>query len=614
LLAQDESSVFVLSREPLATLFRIDALDAHNAQFSPDSRSVVFYDEELRVERWDIATQKRFSVRQLTVPECFESALSPSGAMLGCIDHKFALRLVDVDNNKVLVEKKNFYHWAGWYEFYTYLLAVIAGEKVRIFDLKFSPDDRYFVAGHGDSLFAFDLQARAEVHPPGKVKGLGRMTFAFTGPDEIAGLERYSDKEMKVTRVRFSSGEKIDEFRLQADGWLSSTSSSNYLLMRPAGKYPVGIVDLKRREIVDAFKSPALGIYGEIYAGEQNSGEVGLYSKTDKKLVGSLRLPESRLARAKTSVFSRDGKWLALSEGSRGGLWKLETGERAFLALSFDGALFENGQLITKFAKAEPNPSRVFQFDLNNLGNKKLYDADIEAKFPKARSWQWGNLLIVLHPEKEKQDLLAGHTILEVHDVHDNNLLWQRKLHHGIPRFFYSPEALTLLVSDWEGIKEAANDDPALRARLSKMDDKQDAYLLQAFEPKTGKLLGSVVVDTGKLSFRVTSGYLVGDKVFVGDSNNRTLVYSLKDGEQKGALIGHAVTASATGDQVLIENENGVADLYDTATMQPLNHYNFSARVVEADFVSDGSLLVLTSDQSVYQIDPQKKEQVAGKN
>ncbi|HEX7285492.1 MAG TPA: M48 family metallopeptidase, partial [Candidatus Angelobacter sp.] len=47
LLAQDESSVFVLSREPLATLFRIDALDAHNAQFSPDSRSVVFYDEEL---------------------------------------------------------------------------------------------------------------------------------------------------------------------------------------------------------------------------------------------------------------------------------------------------------------------------------------------------------------------------------------------------------------------------------------------------------------------------------------------------------------------------------------------------------------------------------------
>jgi predicted Zn-dependent protease len=49
LLAQDESSIFVASREPLANLFRIDAFDAHAARFSPDSRSVVFYDKELRV-------------------------------------------------------------------------------------------------------------------------------------------------------------------------------------------------------------------------------------------------------------------------------------------------------------------------------------------------------------------------------------------------------------------------------------------------------------------------------------------------------------------------------------------------------------------------------------
>ncbi|HET7873121.1 MAG TPA: hypothetical protein VFL42_11460, partial [Terriglobales bacterium] len=189
------------------------------------------------------------------------------------------------------------------------------------------------------------------------------------------------------------------------------------------------------------------------------------------------------------------------------------------------------------------------------------------------------------------------------HDVHDNNLLWQRKLHHGIPKLFYSPDALVMLVSDWDGIKEAANDDPTLKARLSKMDDKQDAYLLQGYEPKTGKLIGSVVVDTGKLSFRVTSGFLAGDKLFVGDSNNRTLIYSFKTGDQKGSFIGHVVTASPAGDKVLIENENGAADLYDTTTLQVLNHYNFSARLVDADFVRDGSLLVLTSDQNVYQID-----------
>jgi hypothetical protein len=221
---------------------------------------------------------------------------------------------------------------------------------------------------------------------------------------------------------------------------------------------------------------------------------------------------------------------------------------------------------------------------------------------------------MVLHPEKYKQDLVSGHTTLEVHDVHNNNLLWQRKVHHGLPRFFYSPTALTMLISDWGAIKDAANEDPALAKRLSDIDNKHDAYVLQAFEPQTGKLLGSILVDTGKLSFRVTGGYTAGDMVFVEDSINRTLVYSLKTGEPKGSFIGHVITASAAGDNVLIENEDGSADLYDTATMQSLTHYNFPARLVDADFARDGSLMVLTSDQTVYQLKPKsQKEMVTSK-
>ena len=86
LLAQDESSVFVLTREPLANVFRIDALDAHTAQFSPDSNSVVFYDKELRVEKWEIATQQRTSLHALTVPDCYQSSLSPSGEYMACVE------------------------------------------------------------------------------------------------------------------------------------------------------------------------------------------------------------------------------------------------------------------------------------------------------------------------------------------------------------------------------------------------------------------------------------------------------------------------------------------------------------------------------------------------
>jgi WD40 repeat protein len=611
LLAQDESSIFVASREPLANLFRIDAFDAHAARFSSDSRSVVFYDKELRVEKWDVASGQRTSVHQLTIPECFQAELSPSGSYLGCIDEGFGLKLVDVETNTVLLDRKQFYLFTNFYDWYRYYLARITGENIRVFDMKFSPDDHYFVAGHSEAFVAYDLKTRVEAKLPWRIRELGKMTFTFVTPDEFAGLRYSGANDMRLVRLSFPSGEKLDEFKVQADGWLSSTGNRDALLMRPAAAYPVAIVDLKADKITQAFKSPAFAVYGQIYAGEQNSGEVGLFSTVDNKVAGRLQLPESLLGTSKTSVFSADGKWLAVSQGSRGGLWKLENGQRVFLARGFDGALFEHDQLLTEFAKDPPNPSRVYQFDLGANTNKKLFDV-LDGAFIHARSWQWGDLLIRMHPEKAKEDLGTGHTILQVHDVHNNNLLWERKLHQGLPEFFYTPTAITMMISDWGGIKEAAKDDADITARLRKLENKDTSCLLQAFEPKTGKLLGSVLVDTGKLSFRVSSGYTAGSKMFVADeTNHRTLVYSIKTGAQEGVLIGRTVAASLNGDRVLVQNESGVADLYDTATFQSVEHFSFPARIVDADFAGDGSLYVLTADQNVYQLNVSHDQQRA---
>ena len=610
-LAQDESSIFVASREPVANLFRIDAFDAHAARFSPDSRSVVFYDKELRVEKWDVASGKRRSIHQLTIPECYQSELSPSGNYLGCIDEEFGLKLVDVETNTVLLERKKFYVFTNYFSWLRYYYARLAGEKPRIFDMKFSPDDNYFISGHFDSFAAYDLKQRTEAKLSWRIHEASRLSFTFAGPDEFDGLRYVGENDLRLVRLKFPSGEKLDEFKVQADGWLSSSQNRDALLMRPAAAYPVGIIDLKTRKITQAFKNPAFAVFGSVYAGEQNSGEVGLFSTADSKMMGKLKLPESLLGRARTSVFSADGKWLAVSQGSRGSLWNLENGERRFLARGFNGALFENGQLITEFAKDPPNPSRVFQFDLHDISNKRLFDVS-EGAFLNTHSWQWDNLLVSMHPENEKEKLGEGHTILQVHDVHNNNVLWERRLHQGLPRLFYSPTAITMLIWDWGGIKEAAKNDESLSARLARLENKDTSYLLEAIEPKTGKLLGSVLVDTGKLSFRVSGGYTSGDKMFVTDeSNHRTLIYSVKTGMQQGSLIGEPVTASANGDRVLIQNEDGVADLYDTGTLQSLQHLSFPERIVDADFVGDGSLYVLTADQNVYQLNVNKELQRA---
>lgn len=57
LIAQDDSGINVLAREPFAPLFRIEALyDTYYANFTPDSQEIVFYNDNLHVERWSVAS------------------------------------------------------------------------------------------------------------------------------------------------------------------------------------------------------------------------------------------------------------------------------------------------------------------------------------------------------------------------------------------------------------------------------------------------------------------------------------------------------------------------------------------------------------------------------
>ena len=604
LLAQDESSVFVLTREPLANVFRIDADDAYAAQFSPDSTAVVFYDKELRVEKWDIATQQRTALHALTVPDCFQSSLSPSGEYMACIDvseyFEFSLHLIEVSSNKTVYTKKNFYT-ATWSDAFTLSWARVFGLSQHIFELRFSPDSRYFVAGHRTASLAYDLKSGAEVHLPSRIHEMLAFTFAFVSPEEIAGVVGGGDFG-KLVRARFPSGDKVDEFKLPAYGHLYSTSQSNYLLMRPAASFPVGIVDLSGKKVTLAFKSPGFAIYGQLFAGEQASGEVALFAAADQKRLNRVHLPDSPLAGARTSAFSSDGKWLAVSGGTRGSLWQLDSGERIFFTQSFEGAFFDQGQMIAKFPQQEKVPSRVFQFDPASKGGKKLYEFEVDEK----RVWQQGRVLIRLRSEKDKDNkdlFLHGNSVMEVHDVRTNTLLWERKIGKALPRFFCSQNVLTLVTGDWDGIKAAARENPGVNAALNAIDAKRDAYLLQAFEATTGKPLGAVLVDTGKLSFRVLGAVTVGDMVLVADSLNRTLVYSLKSGQQKGKVPGRVWATTIKGDRMLVEMGHGVADLYDTSTLQPVAHYSFSSRLSDAEFTGDGSaLMVLTADQTVYQL------------
>ncbi|HUK43380.1 MAG TPA: hypothetical protein VLW48_02945 [Candidatus Bathyarchaeia archaeon] len=67
----------------------------------------------------------------------------------------------------------------------------------------------------------------------------------------------------------------------------------------------------------------------------------------------------------------------------------------------------------------------------------------------------------------------------------------------------------------------------------------------------------------------------------------------------------HAPEVSTPGDLLTLHTEPGELELYDLVEMRKRATYDFNGRVAFDAFSGDGKhLLVLTSDQVVYMVDP----------
>jgi hypothetical protein len=596
LLAQDPGSIFVLGRDPLANLFRIDAPDVYDAQFSPDSREVIFYDKGLRVEKWEIASHKRSFAQELVVPGgCNETSLSPSGDVLACMNGEFELQLIDVTSGQSFFTKKNFYEPTYSDLFSILIAALLREEGAHLFTMGFSPDNHYFLIGRNGTALGYDLKARNEIKLPGKIKELAASAFAFTGPDRMAGVN--PGKTAKSALVHFPSGETIEELALGMQA-LSSSADGKYLLLRPVANAAVGAIDLAANKAVMGFKKPAFDAYGGNYVGELADGEIVISTISPNQAVARIALPQSPLAGLRASAFSPDGNWLVLSGRTRGAVWNLADGGRKMHIRGFEGSYFDHDSVVVKVSKfGETEPQMAKLEPLTNAASAMYVVKEEHVS-------QLGDLLITLNAAG-KSHYVFEHSTMEVHDVQANKLLWARDFAKQVPSLKRATGAsvLTLLFTDYDSIKTETKNNADLARQLNAVDSKKDAYLVEVVEAQTGKNLGGIVVDTNKLSFRVHSAMASGDTVVVSDSKNRTLVYSLKSGQQRGKVFGQVRALSNTGDKLLVENESGQSDLYDSSSLKLLAHYTFPARISLAEFGPAGDTVsVLTSDQVVYSL------------
>ena len=222
-LAQDDSGINVLTREPFAPVFRIEAPDAKPATFSPDSQSIVFSTDNLRVEKWGVAEQKMEAKEIVVRKGCLQTALSSDGKFLACLNAAFELNVIEVATGLPVIQRKDFFR-PGYFQLMSLLWALPSrrfenGDAgLEWINMAFSPDARHFVAGYlGPDNISSGRHRRARrrrtsARPGRRPASPGcrtrRPTPPWRGPAATATAAALAPRTRRLDRRRATAGRR----------------------------------------------------------------------------------------------------------------------------------------------------------------------------------------------------------------------------------------------------------------------------------------------------------------------------------------------------------------------------------------------------------------------
>jgi hypothetical protein len=277
LLAQDDGGIYVILREPLQYMFRIDATDAGPAQFSPDAHHVVFFNHSQRVETWDVQSREQVSLDDVpAIHGCRDTALSADARYLACFTGNFSLVVYDVPSGETVLQVDRFFDMGGTdalHQFYFELFSALVHGKLVA--LRFSPDGRYFAASsRSDQGVLFDLIARRKLSVSGPLSKAMQYAFTFVGQDHIVGVNR--DHPERSPLIELPSQKVVDQMPLGGDTLFPATSAQ-FIFAGPIKDHPLGAYDLNQKKIVFGNRSTAADIWNGVAVSERLNGELGLY-------------------------------------------------------------------------------------------------------------------------------------------------------------------------------------------------------------------------------------------------------------------------------------------------------------------------------------------------
>ncbi len=607
LLAQDEGGIYVLTREPLKFLFRIDAPEAEEAQFTPDGRNVAFFDTALRVETWSIEKQEQTAIAEVpAVSRCRQTALSPDAKFLACFQQDMTLTVFDVATGESVFQKEKFYNYesdlSGYGRLMKFLFFLTHHDVVT---LRYSPDAHYFAAGSATGeAFAVDLTTTQKLSLSLSLKSLMTYSFTFLGPDKILGEDNFNPKKSAI--LEFPSGKLLDHVELGGTH-LNAASNPRYVLLRPLHENPAAVLDMEtkpepgHRKVIFANRNSAIDVWGQEFVSERLNGEIGIYELPAVSRSKVLQLPLGKLGALETAVASPDLQWLAMSTGTRGGVWNVEKNERPVNARGFSHASYTNTPAFfldfPEFEKAGRNIVIVSPVTQQSRVREIAKEEDLR--------FFGDTCLRVKHNDNKQQS--NWNVVVDALDLATLNPLWSRNFPKQAPFLQGSPETGRLTMG-WkaqaEGLKEELARDPKLQAHWPKDKPGEADYFWEVLNARDGTTLGSAYLRTGKYSFAPEYWNAAGESLVIADNRHRVLLYSVVTGEQRAKWFGDHPQLSPRGNRLCLANGRAHLLVYDLKTLKQTNDYFFADRVVLKIFSEDGNrLLVMTSDQTLFVLD-----------
>ena len=607
MLAQDEGGIVVLTRDPFAVSFRIDAENALAAQFSPASDKIIFNTPGLHTEEWGIVEKKLLSAHEIvTRDDCIQSKITPDGRTLVCVSFNedgvnLSLSLIDVESGNVVWQKKEFFE-PSFFFFLELMRAHAEKLDIDVLPSGFSADGNTLIIGPGYSKVAFDLRTRAPIKIGGVLKSEVTGAFAFLGNDRVIGVNASEPRRSGV--YSFPGGRQLKETALPFYDLesVSGPGAQALVMTHDLKESGTGLLDVTtqamtavRRQALDAWEGTLL------VEGGDGSLQLIPQAEADKAKAKRIELPLSPLGALRSVQMSEDGQYLALSTKSRAGVWEIATGKQVFLTRGYTNAVWgSNGTLYADYPKFQKTDRKIVQLTMVTKGMASApYTIDDKTSLRFGMLMEW-------KPDGKKAVELI------VHKAQDDAVLWSKVFPDGYPAStvsFGDGDLIFAYELNSNFAKERLKQNAALAQETSDLKKKDRVRLIELVSRDTGKTVGEMILDVPLNSDGIGGLNRAGDQVYVEGIDNRTTVYSLQTGRQIRQIPGYVAAIDAETNRVCFGNRRDEAIVYE-AQGDEVAHVRTGAVLRYARFGPKAtSLMLLTADQRVLTTDLTKREE-----